>query len=423
MHINNTHAGHPLGGLLAWALPAVSLAATFTVTEVPPLAPPDNTQPWTLQSSCVDINDNGWAACRSVAIGPPYRCGWRGSQTCHDVVARALRWDGSQATPVSPVAGPQEVPLGINGAGDVYGHVYQGQTYGPNAGRIWRADGSVRVTEGIVLWLNDRGQYVDETAMVVGGSTMVYNDVAHEADGSVMPVFGVGGGGFTGTGVHAISPSGRLVGGQIIQAAVFDGTGDIVPEVSGVGWFIDQARFDSLPRNEDGTLDVYGPELWPDSYARPMGGLNQRTFVADVNDRDEIIVMQGMASVGYGSLRATLCKPKGKTPYHAPNGKTYYGKYTCTGGWQGGTTGLRGLNNRGDLVGDHYPNGLPPAVPMWWTRQTKPWQLNTGVDLNAALAGSGYQVITAYDINDQGQVAATCKNALGEQRGCIVTVR
>ena len=56
---------------LGWGpVPAHAVGAPVTLVEVPPLAPPDNSPPWTLRSSCVDTNDNGVAACRSVACRP-----------------------------------------------------------------------------------------------------------------------------------------------------------------------------------------------------------------------------------------------------------------------------------------------------------------------------------------------------------------
>ena len=58
-----------------------------------------------------------------------------------------------------------------------------------------------------------------------------------------------------------------------------------------------------------------------------------------------------------------------------------------------------------------------------WTRDAKTWQLTSGTDLNAAVAATGCQVITAYDIHDRGPRAATCKNPAGEPRGCVLTVR
>jgi hypothetical protein len=49
---------------------------------------------WKLSSSCIDINDNGQAACQALAVGPIYRCGFRGIRRCGSKVAHVYRWDG-----------------------------------------------------------------------------------------------------------------------------------------------------------------------------------------------------------------------------------------------------------------------------------------------------------------------------------------
>lgn len=410
--------------LLGLALTIGALAADVTVTEVPTLEPPDTVTAWTMSGQCVDINDAGVAACKSSAIGPPYRCGWRGSQTCHETVERAVRWDGVAATAVAGWAGAKENPLGISEAGDVWGYVYQGQIYGPDAGRIWRADGSVRIAAGPVRWVDRSGRYVDETATVVGGSTMVYTDVAHAADGTPIPVFGLGGGGFSGSGAQIIGEDGTLAGVQILQASSPAGpTGDEVPEVSGSGWLVGEPLYQRLPRNEDGTLDVYGQQIWPASFARPTGGVGWRSVVADISARREILIQHDATSIGSGAVHASVCLPKGRTRYDAPNGKTYYGRYTCVQGWQGGATGFSGLNDVGDTVGMFQPAFSTQSLPYLWRRDARDAAIVEAIDLDAAVAPSGYRVLRVGDVNNLRRIAATCLTPAGQQRGCILDVR
>lgn len=422
--------------LLVSGLVFSAAANAVTVTDVGtlprPVANPLNGTTWSLSSACIDINDSGIAACKSIAVGPTYRCGWRGAQRCASSVEKAVKWTGSQLVDVAPATtAARDNPLGINNNGDMFGYVYAGQVYGPNAGRIWKADGSIKTTAGPVIWVNDLGAYVDETAAVVGGSTMVYFDKAHNSDSTLIPVTGLptSSGGFTATSPHIIANDGEIAGAQIIQAFRADnGVINEIPEVSGTGWFISQADVDAMPRNEDGTLDVYSLELWPMGYGHPYSTNNNvRSFVSDINEHNDIVVQSAKYSVSSGSLISQICSHGGETAFTGGNGQTYTGPYTCIPGYEPtgngygySKRGFNGINNRGDAVGVYTPYLSTTSKPYVWLKGND--GSFSGQDLNLLVAGLGYTVVSVFDINDARQIAGTCKNASGIQRGCIINL-
>lgn len=238
-----------------------------TITDVG-IGPAPNFDPnqgttWTLSSHCTDINEAGEAACQARAVGPTYRCGFRGAQRCSSKVYHVYKWDGFNLTRMSNPAAEQDFPLIINNHGEIGGYSYRGAIYprGGGNGFIWRTPEVPENYPTVVTWLNDKGAYILQTATASGG-VLNYGSSAHGADGTSMS--------FPGSTVRpfVIGNNGHVIGAQIIQTFVqdiFSPTGDEIPEVSGVGWLLTQSEIDALERNEAGLYDNRRrrPLAWP----------------------------------------------------------------------------------------------------------------------------------------------------------------
>ncbi len=376
---------------------------------------------WTLSSSCADINESGQAACRSLATGPIVKCGFRGIRRCGSKVAYTFRWDGVSLVLVSDKADKGAVPQSMNNAGEITGYEYKGGSSSGDNGRIWHAPFNVEQAALPVSFINDRGDYILKN-FVISGGIVNYNGTVHTADGTQVNIPG------TTLFPFVIAKNGDVVAGQIIQEYVPDissPTGNEIPEVSGVGWVLDQSDIDAIGLNQAGLLDVDQKQLWPLDFYRPNGLANYSTIAYDTNDYSDFV-----GTVSFGGLHNSYyCTREGETDFTDYQGVTHRLPWVCDGtnylrGTYAGGKLYRGINNHGDIVGQFTPgvSGYSNNI----TRYPWVWLVNAtgGLDEfnanNLLPAASGYTVLTVNDINDRREIAATCNNALGEQRGCIL---
>ena len=416
-------------GALAAALFASVPANANDITDVgvgpAPDFDPSHGTTWTLSSTCIDINEAGEAACQARAVGPTYRCGFRGAQRCSSKVYHVYRWDDAGLMLMSDPAAGNDVPLVINNHGDIGGYNYGGAVYpsGGGNGRIWIDPETPQALASPVVSLNDAGDYILQSASSSGGVTQ-YGGTAHEADGTAIPLAGVF------VRPFVLGNEGHIIGAQIIQSYVSElssPTGDEIPEVSGVGRVLDQDEIDALELNEEGLYDIDGDVLWPGTYYRPIGFTSYTTTATDVNDHGDFVFRYNFG----GLYQGRYCTPDGKTRNPAATGGTGVLPWKCVGtDYNGGTyaggKAFHGINNRGDAVGVFTPGVY--AYQSTYTTHPWVWLRNAAggrdeYDANDLLsAGSGYTVLSVNDINDQREIVGTCETAAGETRGCILHV-
>jgi hypothetical protein len=362
-----------------------------TVTDVGTLPPP-NEQPrcstlngsvsyscnaqWSMSSSCSDINELGIAACTSKATAPDYRCSInRFAPKCKNIKFYPARYDGilSQASSYQGITG------NINSAGDI-----------SSTAGLLRADGTYTLPLTSVIWVNDGGDYIAETAAATGGGWYtVYTDTIHSSDGSIIPFAGLTSpyGGLDGSMPTVIGNDGTIAGLQLLERA---GSGGHVEHyTAGTGRFLSQADIDVLPRDQDGWLMPW-QALWPFRAVTPYISagnalyINDRSYVFDINDNGDLII--GIQGQRYFFESSQVCAHADScfTPSFSPSG----------------------INNYGIFVGGGHYVGIQGLM------------LDLNVDF-PEIAAAGYSVVAVSDINDAMQVAGTCLKA-GRQTGCII---
>lgn len=378
---------------------------------------------WALSSTCVDINEAGEAACQTIALGPSYGCGFRNIKTCGSKVKKVALWNGASLVDLSVIEANYDVPVTMNNHGQIGGYGYVGQVYPSEGGNgaIWTPGQDPKGVQSVVISLNDSGDYVLQGAYSSGG-ILTYTGSAHTADGTEII--------YPGPFVRpiAISNNGTLFGAQVLQSFVNEfntPSGDEVPEVSGVGWLIDEESADQIELNEAGLLDVDGTRMWQARYLRPMIFSSYSTSVNDVNDHDDFTFRYRYSSTLFSGY---YCTREGETqtqfvqqptlPWKCENADVF-------GGVNYSSRSINGINNIGDAVGVHVPpySGYhtPPSVAKVWLRNAAGGR--DEYDANDLLpANSGYQVLVVKDINDNRQIVADCLNPEGEPRGCIIEV-
>jgi hypothetical protein len=357
---------------LMFALLLSTAANAATVTDVGLLPAPAG---YTATSSrCADINEAGQMACLSKALGVPYKCGFRLAKTCQRVHNTIFRYDAGLATAVASgidagYGSPTNYVNGINNLGDV----------------AW----------GGTTFISDYGKIV-ESRTVVGGSKSVFNNKAYTLGGTPILFAGVPTTSQdTFTSPNTISNSGELAG---MQWATATGTLNGVIGIGGTGLFVGQAELDYLISLGDDPA----PQMWP--YKAVSYGWNSvRTYVYDINDAGNVVVgLSGSnLTVAYGTricARDFSCTPESNTIL----GVVSINKPV-------------GINNLGDAVGYYYPGAYKlDNYPAAWINGER-------IDLNNAIAGTGYTILSVGDINDGLQIAGTCLKG-GIQRGCIISL-
>lgn len=419
---------------LSFSLPlSANILVDVGVGQVPAYDPlywdPTSGEPaWTLTSSCIDINDNGQAACRSVAVGPTISCGFRGIKTCGSSEAHVYRWNGTGLELMSDPAALGDTPSVINNAGVIAGYDYQGAVYpsGGNNGRIWHAPQVVESTYFPVSSINDQGDYIQKE-IVVSGGIVNYKGKVYSADGALLT--------YPGTTLlpFVVTNNGEVIGGQIIQEYLSDlqsPTGNEVPEVSGVGWLLNQADVDALDLTEDGLFDVDRDRLWPLLFYRPSTFANYSTVASDANDFGDFV-----ATMSFGSLHSGyFCTREGESQYRDNLGIYHTVPWVCKSSHTTFTTPLgetifKGMNNHGDIVAHFiprsslyytYPNDLTSHPWIWLVNAAGGWDAYNVNDL--VPANSGYTVVSVEDINDHRQLVANCLTPTGEKHGCILNL-
>lgn len=393
------------------------------VGATPDYDPARGTQ-WNLSSTCVDINEAGEAACQTFALGPTYGCGFRNIKTCGSKVVQVSMWDGAALRQVSAEDANYDVPLVINNQGEIGGYRYVGQVYPHNGGngRIWTQGQTPKALAGLVVSLNDNGDYVMQRAYSSGGK-LIYTGSAHLADDSEIT--------FPGDVVRpiAINNNRTVVGAQILQSFVNElstSTGNEVPEVSGVGWLVDDELVSSLGVNEQGLLDVDRDTIWQTRYMRPIMFTNYTTSIGDINEYGDFVYRSHFSSKLYSGY---YCSHEGETKTGLAKQPTVPWKCHSADSFASVNYSSRafyGINNIGDAVGVHTPpySGYhtPPSFPKVWLRNVA--GSRDEYDPNDLLPeGSDYQVITVNDINDNRQIVGTCLDPAGEKRGCIIEIQ
>jgi|GEM_PF-4279472 len=420
--------------LLPVILGASIEASASTVIDVGTLpAPsynPTNGTSWTLTSSCVDINDIGEAACMSLATGPVYRCGFRGSQKCSSKNQAVAIWKNDSLVRMSTgtsATSTFDVAYKINNNGVIGG--YSGAiTYTSGNGRIWTAPGVVIDKPNNVIFINDRGDYITESASTSGGVT----DYADRA--------------FTGTGEPILFPGvrvdpmvigndGEAAGGQMIQAFAPGcdtcATQNDIPEISGAGWLLEDLG--TIPLTEEGTFDVAGYEYHPDGtmlwpalpYTRPSA-TTRRTMVLDINDQGDIAIQQN-----FGSLYAGSICSHGTSEVTDAWGSPHIVPWTCKGtdysmGTYAGGKAFLGINDNRDAVGIFTPGAYSyqatyTTYPWVWLRDPVTGEY-TEYNANDLLPpNSGWVIQHVYDINNNRQIVGTGTHN-GVQRGFILSL-
>eukprot|EP00049_Salpingoeca_infusionum_P012631 m.232547 g.232547 ORF g.232547 m.232547 type:complete len:612 (+) comp15231_c1_seq1:974-2809(+) len=374
---------------------------------------------WSLMSYCVGINDDGSAACNTVAYGPTYRCGWRNAQKCSTKTYLMTKWVNGQNIPLSSYdAVTSDVAVGILDDGTVYGNSNSNFiVHKPNGTNFTRA--------GTVTAMNNKGSYVLLQTTYPGGIVQ-YASSAYFANGTQMTQY---------PGVvlrpMKLTENDELLGAQILQTFVSgDLTGDEIPEVSGVGWFLTHSEAEALGINEKGLYDVDGEVLYPATYYRPTWSSGYQTLVTDVNRLNEILL-----TYRFGGLTSTkLCYN-----YVVDETTTVYGQrvpvpWAClrpsvgsVGLYAGGMT-FNGLNDWGDVVGRYTPGAYSysssyPSFPWVFLKvsHTK-WVEYNATDLLPA--GSPYEVLSVTDINNNRFISGQCRHrGTQEKTGCIIKLR
>ena len=385
--------------------------------------PTSNLAPWSLSSSCIDINNKGQAACQAKASGPTYRCGWRNAQTCQQTVTQVHRWNGTALELISHPASSSDVPLVMNEKGQIAGYAYQGAVYpnGGGNGRIWYSPTYRKKKNNIVTFLNDRGDYIEQLLEVPGG-TRVYTSKVFDRHGVEMTFPG------SLTLPFVINKSREVVGGQLIQTyanAFQSGTGNERAEVSGVGWMLDQPAIDALPLTVNGEFDVDGRSYWALNFFRDTPTANYKTWVNDINDNGDFI---GQTNFG-GLYSGAYCTREGETDYRDIFGNQRVLPWFCAGtnyigGTYAGGKAFKGINNVGDAVGVFTPGvysytSQPTTHPwVWLVNATGGWDEFNANELLPA--NSGYTVLSVNDINDNRDIVGTCQTPNGDQHGCIL---
>lgn len=399
-----------LSTIILIAISFVGFAATVDDVGVPPEPSyPPSLGEWTMTSSCVAINDNGEAACQAVAAGQTVRCGFRGIKRCGSLVKQVYRWDGLQLTLMSSPAADSDVPTVINNEGAIGGYDYVGQIY-PNSGgngRIWQAPGVVENKQYIVVDLNDNGDYILETAENIGGY-LTYSTEVYDVNDDPISVPGVR------VRTSDINEEGVMVGSQVLQSFSNNYPDDEIPDVSGVGWLLNQAEIDVIDIDEAGLLDIDGDRLWPFRFIRPPSYLGStRTVLFDLNKFGEHVGVVLYSSIGSSALFASKL---GKT---VVDGLTYPWRFNLPGPAKtiinNQNTVFAGLNDYGDVSGNRA--GVPTVWLKTGVTEVKEFVINDLIPED-----SGYTVTSAGDINNNRQVVAGCTNANGEQRGCIINL-
>ena len=417
------------GLLLPWT------AAANTLTDVgvglEPDFPPSHYDPeihdqaWTLSSSCVDINENGEAACRALARGPVYGCGWRNAQNCSSSVAHVHKWNGVDLELISAAGAQSDEPLVMNNKGWIAGYSYDGAVYpsGGGNGRIWRNSHYRQVKPSLVSFLNDKGDFIVQSATTSGGVTS-YSGVVYDKFDVEIP--------FPGSLLYpmALNKNRDVVGGQVIQdylSELASPTGNEVPEISGVGWLLNQAEVDALPLTGFGLIDLDRDQLWSALFYRPMGFTSYKTQAFDINEYGDFVVQTQFG----GLFSGRLCSREGETTYNDVYGISHTVPWVCDstdyhGGTYAGGKAFRGINNIGDAVGVFTPGvyqyqTVYPTHPWVWLRNSAGgWDEYNANDLLPA--GSDYTIVSINDINDRREIVGTCENPEGQQRGCILHV-
>ena len=414
------------------------------VGEVPQRAPFRGGQ-WSQASYCVDINDSGQAACRAVSVGPAYRCTSYSSSKCYDSVSKTHLWDGVQLIDVSAPDQEGDEPLVIDAMGVIGGSVEEpvpgNSAWKQRRAAVWREGMPVELLDAnaMVLDMNLRGDRVlsEVGAPMFAGAHAGYSIDRYfhveqsrllQADGTVA-TFG---------GVEAvpvrINEAGRVVGKQILQAfvsAFSSATGDEVPEVSGIGWLLDQATVDALPVNEVGELDVKSWELYPAGYIRPATNLDWMIYdesfsvVGDMNELGDFVLTRAVdtyQATNHFRFKGYYCSEQPKVlnnvtlPFRCdllPIPQGFVGSFAT------------GTNNLGDVVGFVMTNATTSQRAHWqptvWLRDRKNRLIAYAAD-DLLPANSGMTVHEVNAINNHREVAATCITAAGETHGCILDI-
>jgi hypothetical protein len=382
--------------------------------DTPPYGGPSPPEPptWTLSSSCVDINKSGQAACQTQALGPRWRCG--STKICQSSATQVYLWNGVDLERYSTAEAKADTPLAMNNLGHIVGYEDLGAA-AANTGRIWY-DPFTRTSKAQpVTSINDHGDHIvseDNEGQVFDSSDTEY---PYPAD--LLQPF-------------VVSNNGEVIGGQILQtfeSEDFSPTGNEIPEVSGVGWLLDQAEADAIGTDDEGLYNVDGKLLWQMIFYRPDGVTNYSTVAHDVNDAGDFVAQYTFNELYSGQY----CSHEGETPYVDNGGGSKVAPWACEGtnyasGTDAGGKAFLGINNIGDAVGVFTPgvfDNQTAAInhPWVWLRNAAgSWDEYNANDLLPA--GSDYKVVAIRDINDQREIVGTCTNGAGEQRGCILQV-
>lgn len=414
-----------LMAIVAAAPPLLANTLTDVGVGLAPEYDPARGTEWTLSSSCVDINENGEAACQTRADGPSYRCGFRGIKRCSSKLYQVQQWDGQALQLVSAPTEGYSVPLVINNVGQIGGYAYEGAVYprGGGNGRIWQQGQAPLSKANPVISLNDAGDYILQNGTAPSGY-MVYQNEAFHADDTPIPVAGLD------VRPMVINNDGITAGGQIIQRFVHELSapgGNEIPEVSGVGWLLDQNEIDDLPLDPGGLYDVDGQILWQSRYYRISALANYETRVTDINEHGDILIHNRFG----GLFSSALCSREGESVITDVFGARHRVPWRCVGsdytrGTFAGGKAFTGLNNIGDAVGVFTPGAYSysssyTSHPWVWLRNTNGgWDEYDANDLLPA--DSDYTIVSVSDINDSRQIVGNCLTAAGERRGCILHV-
>lgn len=424
---------HTFKRIRTWCLPVLVLTPSFslfanTLTDVGlgpvPAYDPDQGTEWTLSSSCIDINDSGEAACQTQAVGPVYGCGFRNAQNCSSKVKLVHKWNGNSLVMMSSPDAGYDVPLVMNNNGEIGGYAYVGEVY-PSAGgngRIWSQPGAPEAKASIVRSLNDAGDFVLEWFDNPGGIAS-YTSSAYRSDGTEIS--------YPGEFVRpfVIGNGDHVIGAQIIQNYMHElhsPTGNEIPEISGVGWLLDQQQIDALPLNESGLFDMDGEILWPAPFYRPIGFTDYETSVNDVNAVGEFTVQMRFG----GLVSSRFCSPHSESTITDIFGTEHTVPWVCelsnySGGTYAGGKVFNGVNDFGDMVGSftpgayEYQTSYPTHPWVWLKKATRGWDEYNVNDLLPA--GSGYEVLWVRDINNSRQIVGDCRNTANDVvTGCIL---
>ncbi len=423
-----------------WVVAAHGNTLTIVGTGNLPARAPAPGGDWTMKSYCVDINDRGQAACRTLAVSDGYSCN-AFNMVCHDTVSTTHLWDGQELLPVSN--GEYDEPRVINESGEIAGGWANGARQ--TSAAIWRQGLPVELLQSgqVILDMDDQGNYImapgygyHSTDNTWGGysfsdlnvdeSTLVYADgrIPDLAGPVAIPL--------------VLNDSGEVVGKQVLQQYQFPWntpTGDETPEVSGVGWLYDNSEADALPRNEEGLLDRKSGDLFPTYFLRSSGTDTTfnwvgKTLVTDLNEMGDFLVIHAtdtgsfynryrMASY-YCSMQAYTDPVYGKTyPFRCDRLLSQVNGFSAKGHM------ALGMNDLGDVVGFQLWSSTPQQahekIPYVWLRNQSNRLVGYRVD-DLMPPDSGYRFLEANGINNRRQLVGTCLSASGSTVGCILNV-